>query len=608
MNVHAWLPATPLVLPLLVGAFLAATNRHIRRALADTLAILAALGACLSSIALLMMSAREPIVYWFGGWTPITNVAIGISFAIDPLGAGAAAFAAFLVLLALVFSIHYFDSVGTIYHVLMMSFLGAMGAFALTGDLFNLFVWFELMSAAAFGLCGYKTEEAGPIQGALNFAVTNTVGAFIVLTGIALLYGRTGALNMAQVGRSLGQTHDSLVIVAFVFITCGFLVKAAIVPFHFWLADAHAVAPTPVCVLFSGIMVELGLYAVARVYWTVFAGALTFNLAHVRAVLVIAGTLTAIVGGLMCYAQSHIKRLLAFSTISHMGLLLIGFGLLVPKALAGAALYLVGHGAVKAALFICAGILLHRLGTVNEGKLRGKGKQLPGTAVALGLVALGLSGEPPFGTFLGEGMVDEAAKAVHYDWISYIFIFTGVVTAGAVLRVLGGLYFGWGHEGKNIGDEGESDEGRETKGDHNIPAVMYGPALLLLVLGVAITFVPGLRDGVSSAAQRFQDQAGYIAHVIDRSPLPQLPPEPHDPLLPAIIRGLVATALAIVLALVTVFRDKLPLIARDKFFDRQVAWAMHPIRAVHSGHMGDYVAWLTFGTAAFGGLFAWLVR
>src|SRR6185369_8985389 len=99
----------------------------------------------------------------------------------------------------------------------------------------------------------YKSEQPGPLQGALNFAVTNTIGAFLVLTGIALLYGRTGALNMAQIGRTLGSQADPLVLAAFTFLTCGFFVKAAVLPFHFWLADAHAVAPAPVCVLFSGI-------------------------------------------------------------------------------------------------------------------------------------------------------------------------------------------------------------------------------------------------------------------------------------------------------------------------------------------------------------------
>lgn len=353
-------PALPIAVPLAVAALLAAWNRRIPRPLADTIAIASAAFSAAVSLLLMTASNHRFIVAWMGGWTPRLNplghagppLATGISLVIDPFGAGLAAFAGLLVAGALVFSLHYFDSIGTLYHVLMLAYLAAMCGFSLTGDLFNLFVWFELMSATAFALCGYKTEEPGPVQGALNFAVTNTVGAFFVLSGIGLIYGRAGALNIAQLGAALaarGGRPDGLVTIAFTLILCGFLTKAAVVPFHFWLADAHAVAPTPVCALLSGIMVELGLYGVARVYWTIFAAPLGAGLDHLRLVLVALGGLTAVMGAIMCFVQRHLKRLLAFSTVSHMGLMLIGFGLLTPSALAGIRLH--GAGLHRAFLF-----------------------------------------------------------------------------------------------------------------------------------------------------------------------------------------------------------------------------------------------------------------
>ena len=166
--------------------------------------------------------------------------------------------------------------------------MAAMCGFSYAADLFNLFVFFELMSVSAFALCGLKTLEPAPLQGAYNFAVVNTVGAFMVVIGIALLYARTGALNFAQIGRSLGTHADALVLLAFLMIAVGYMVKAAIVPFHFWLVDAHAVAPTPVCVLFSGVMVELGIYAVVRVYWTIFHGTLAMHAHELRAIFLVA--------------------------------------------------------------------------------------------------------------------------------------------------------------------------------------------------------------------------------------------------------------------------------------------------------------------------------
>lgn len=602
-----FLPATPVAAPLVISAFLAAVNQHIYRRLADVIAIAAAVYCVCASLVLVAESSHASIAYWMGGWTPRGSIAIGISFTIDPIGAGLAAFASFLVLIALVFAAHYFEAVGTLFHVLMLAFLAAMCGFSLTGDLFNLFVFFELMSAAAFALCGYKTEESGPIQGALNFAITNTIGAFMVLSGIGLLYGRTGALNMAQIGKSLGQTHDGLVVVSFVLITCGFLIKGAVVPFHFWLADAHAVAPTPVCVLFSGVMVELGLYAVARVYWTVFQAPLAPFENKTRAIFVAMGVLTTVIGGVMCFAQRHIKRLLAYSTVSHMGLMLIGFALLVPEAFGGMALYVIGQGLVKSALFLAAGMLLHHLGSIDELKLRGKGQAAIGTGAFTLFLALGLSGVPPYGTFLGEGMIDSAAEKLHYSWISYIFILGAVLTAGAVLRVAGRIYFGWGEDlDKSQQEEGETDERRETNGDTRIPPTMWGPVLVLLVLGIAVTFLPSLRRSVEITGIRFQDQAAYQAEVLYNRGLPHYQAKEKMPLRRPAIRGLVSTVLAIALAGFTLSRHKGLFKALD--FSGGLTLVIRPLRIMHSGHVGDYVAWLTLGVALVGGVFAYFVR
>jgi len=599
----------PVVIPLSVAALLAALDKFVPRRVADAAAFLASvsvLGICVE----LILAARQPLVYWFGSWTPRAGVALGISFSIDQMGAGLASLASLLVTAAFVFSWHYFDSVGTHFHSLMLVFLAAMCGFSLTGDLFNMFVFFELMSASAFALCGYKVEEAGPLQGALNFAITNTIAAFIVLTGIALLYGHTGALNLAQIGRTLGNDAGPLVITAFVFIMCGFFVKAAIVPFHFWLADAHAVAPTPVCVLFSGVMVELGLYAVARVYWSVMDGPFAAHRVALTGLLLTVGTVTAILGGVMCFGQRHLKRLLAYSTISHMGLMLIGFALLKPEALAGLALYVVGHGLVKAALFLVSGILLHRLATVDEFELHGQARELRGTGILWMFAGLGLAGLPPFAIFLGEAAIEESAEKAGYSWIWIVFLAAAVLTAGAVFRVAGGVFRGWGSgEESEEGGAEKIEEGPETadagNNDHRIPPEMFGPAALLAILALAIGLTPGVRHAAQAAATRMADATGYQAIVIDHAWLPLNPP-PVEHVFPksSVLRSLAAALLAFALAGCSLS----PYWPTKKSEFHPVKAMMLAFRQLHSGHVGDYVALLTLGVAMFGVALSVLIK
>ena len=597
----------PVAIPLATAGILAAGNKFIPRRVADALSILCALANLAACLGLMAASRDQMVVYWFGGWTPRAGVALGISFSIGPFGAALAAFTALLVLAALVFSTHYFDSVGTLYHALMLAFLGAMSGFSLTGDLFNMFVWFELMSAAAFALCGYKIEETAPLQGALNFAITNTVAAFAALIGIAMLYARTGALNMAQIGRSLAGHPDALLVTAFALIACGFFVKGAVLPFHFWLADAHAVAPTPVCILFSGVMVELGVYAVARVYWAILDHPFGADRTAITGILLAMGTATAVVGALMCFGQRHIKRLLAFSTVSHIGLIVIGFALLRIDALAGAGLYVVGHGLVKAALFIGSGILLHRLGSVDEFELKGRACDLKGTACLWVLAGLGLAGLPPFATFLGESAIDDCAKTAGHAWVAWIFFFAGVMTAGAVFRVGGRVFLGWGEgEESETGGAKKIEEDRETKGaSHRIPPAMYAPAAVLVLLAIAIGLVPTVRQAAQNGATRFADYAGYQARVLDNANIPLSPPPvEHTYPIPGMARSVGAAAAALALAWFALS----PYWPRKKSWTSPVKRVIYYLRRIHSGHVGDYVTFLTFGIAAFAIALAGLIR
>jgi multicomponent Na+:H+ antiporter subunit D len=575
--------------------------------------LVAAAGALLVAVLCLLLlrealDSEGPVVSRLGGWEPREDgVVVGINLVFDSLGAALAVLAAVLVGTALVFAWRFFEAVGPTFHALILVFLGALTGFALTGDLFNMFVFFELMSVSAYALTAYRIERADSLQGGLTFAVTNSVGAVMILFGIALLYGRTGALNLAQVGEALAaEPSDGLVVAAFALITGGFLVKAAIVPFHFWLADAYAVAPTPAAIVFTGVMSDLGIYAVARIYVTVFEVPLEPHVEGLRAVLVGFAVVTALVGSVMALAQDHLRRLLAFVTISQIGLALIAVGLLTPEGVAGAALLIPADGLLRAGLFVCVGAILHRCGSVYQSQLHGRGRLLPRAfPVFFAAGILGLAAVPPLGAFPGKAIIEEAAIEVGYGWITVVFLIATVLTSVALLRAGARVFFGWGPVSAPGTDPREpaTEESELTGSRGRVPGVMFASAAVLIVAGLLVGAVPDAVEDAQRSAHAFADRAAYAAAVFERPVPPREPIEYLHPGTIEVLLGLLSTLAAICLTAVLLERLRLPFRV-PRALHRATATSFERLRRQHSGQIGDYVAWATVGFAALGALSA----
>ena len=567
----------PVAMPLGVAAFLLAFSKKLPGRTPDVLAITtAALTAIVSALLIRQALAQEasgPITYWFGQWSRIGDQVVGISFVVDMASAGMATLIALLFTATLVFAWGFFEEVHAHFHVLMLIFMAGMCGFCLSGDLFNMFVWFELMSVAGFAATGYALRSSA-IAGALNFTVVNTVGAYVFLAGIALVYGQIGALDLQALGQGVtARPHDPVALLGFVLIATALLTKSAQVPFQMWLGDAHAVAPSPVSVIFSGAMVSIALFGLAKIGIRVFGGAP--EVIHgIRTVLLATGLLSAVIGAVLALAQRHIKRLLAFSTISHAGIMLAGLSMMSRDGIAGMLAYLAGHGMVKGAMFMVAGFVAAKCGGIDEISLRGRGRAFWPVGLIMLTGGLLLAGLPIGGMQEGHGLIDIGAEAMGQSWMAYPILFSAALTGAAVMRVAGRVFVGWGELAGNE-QHGETEDEREPGQQPVLLLAM--PAVVLVTLGA----IPWDHSG---------SMAARAASAL------MLQPAGAAPVLHASISPWIAVASAIAIAAFDLSRRHLP------------RWLVHGVELVRtpptrmlqlmqSGLVTDYVAWMAVGLA-----------
>ncbi len=480
----------PLIIPLATAA-LTLLLRHsprARQAVSTTGAALLLAAAA----ALLARVEQDGIqVVQVGHWP----YPFAISLVADLFSAVLVVLAGLLGLAVSVYSVAGMDSrrkafgYDTFVHVLL---LGVCGAF-LTGDLFNLYVWFEVLLIASFALLVLGGERP-QLEGAVKYVTLNLLASALFLAAVGLLYGLTGTLSLADLAVKLPQApRPGTVAAVAVLFLAAFGIKAALFPLFFWLPASYHTPPMAVTALFAGLLTKVGIYSLIRV----FSLLLAHDFAFFQPVLLAIASLTMVTGVLGAASQYDFRRILAFHSISQVGYMLLGLALFAPLGLAGALFFILHHGLVKSSLFLVSG-LTHRLrGTYQLKALGGLYVAHPGVALLFAVFALALAGLPPSSGFFAKlALVREALAQERYLTVA-VALSVSVLTLFSMTKIWAEAF--WKAPPEPL------PEGPPLPRSLLVPVA----ALALVVLGLGL--MPGPAFGLlTRAAEQLMSPEGYI--------------------------------------------------------------------------------------------------
>jgi multicomponent Na+:H+ antiporter subunit D len=459
-----WLPLAAFI-PLLAGALTPALAAG-RPAAARGIALVAA--TCTGIIVLHLVrrvAISGPFSYPLGGW----GGPYGIELRFDELSAFALP-VCLVVALALVYSGPAARAAPRAarapwYYSLLLINVGGMIGFVAAADLFNLFVFMELVSVSSYALVAAGGGRIAALA-AFKYLMAGGVSSALILFCTGVLYALTGSLNMADVSLRLGEAGTAApVALALAGLAAGFMVKAALFPLHAWLPDAHASAPSPVSAILSGLVVKLGIIGLLRMY-PLFNAVPAVSLAPMNEALAWLGALAILAGAFFALFQEDIKLMLAYSTVSNMGYIVMGIGLATEPAVTGSVVHVLNHALIKATLFLAAGALIHQTGYRTLHDLHGIGRAMPWTTLALSIGALAVVGLPPTAGFIGKWYIALGALEAERPGFAAVLLLGALLSFIYYIRMLNAFYF-------RAPAHGEMLAVREA------PAPMLAPVLIL---------------------------------------------------------------------------------------------------------------------------------
>ncbi|GHA14291.1 Na+/H+ antiporter subunit D [Oceanisphaera arctica] len=489
----------PIFIPMLAGALTLTCWRW--RLVQRWISVLSGTGLLLAALYLFSQVRQQGIlVAYVGNWSApygITLVADLLS-AIMVLVTGIIGLAVAIYSLATMSRNH--EAFGY-YPLLHLMLAGVVGAF-LTGDIFNLYVWFEIMLVASFGLMILGGERA-QMEGALKYVTLNLLSSALFLTAVGLLYGYAGTLNMADLALKLGNGEQpGLVTVIAMLFLVAFGIKAAAFPLFFWLPASYHTPPVAISAVFAGLLTKVGVYALYRVFSLIFVQ--DVELTH-HTVLMGMGIFTMLTGVLGAAAQFEVRRILSFHIVSQIGYMLVGLALFTPLAIAGGVFYIFHHIIVKTNLFLISGIMYRYHGSYDLARLGGLYRSAPWLALLFLIPAMSLAGLPPLSGFFAKYTVIKAGIAAESWFMVAIALIVGLLTLYSMVKIWAEAFW------KPL-----PEEAKPLRGDTDPHLyVLYLPVLMLALLTLTIGF--GAEWFVQLAletADQLLTPAGYIEAVL----------------------------------------------------------------------------------------------
>ncbi len=494
-----WLLAAPILIPLATSILTFATRSAPR--LKRTISIAGSAALLWVAVWLVARVWTDGILATqMGGW----SAPFGITLVADMLSVIMVLITAISGLAVAVYALADIDArremlgFHALFHVLIA---GVCGAF-LTGDIFNLYVWFEVMLIASFGLLVLGGDRA-QLDGGIKYVALNLVSTILFLGGIGLLYGLTGTLNMADLHVAVQASDQTglLTVVAVLFLVA-FGIKSAVFPLFFWLPASYHTPPVAISAIFAGLLTKVGVYALIRTFTLIF----THDIAYTHGALLVVAVLTMVTGVLGAAAQSQVRKILSFHIISQIGYMILGLALYTPLAIAGAVFYLVHHIIVKANLFLVSGVMQRLTGSFDLGRIGGLYKSRPVLGVLFLIPAFSLAGFPPLSGFWAKFLLVKASLDAEAYVVAGFALLVGLLTVFSMTKI-------WGEGFWKPHPDGELKvQGRLGRRE---TACLMLPIAALAALTLCIGFYPEpFVNAAERSAAELLNPAAYVETVL----------------------------------------------------------------------------------------------